>query len=99
MFLILFLDFSFINILPGELGYFRFALVDDKKFKNEDLSKIEILENSENRLADNSYALEDAFDPSFEVKGLDEVAEKTTYIANLNDIKRVIDEEVNRSVA
>lgn len=85
------------NTLPGELGYLGFTLVDDGKFKNGDLAKIEITEDLENRLADNGYLLDDDFDPSFEVKGLDEVAEKATDIANLDDIKRMIDEEVNRS--
>lgn len=85
------------NTLPGELGYLGFTLVDDGKFKNGDLAKIEITDDLENRLADNGYLLDDDFDPSFEVKGLDEVAEKATDIANLDDIKRMIDEEVNRS--
>ncbi|GEL81558.1 hypothetical protein RV08_GL002780 [Enterococcus mundtii] len=37
-------------------------------------------------MADRSYLLDDTFDPSFEVKGLDEVAEKATDIVNLDDI-------------
>lgn len=85
------------NTLPDDLRYVQFTLVDDGKFKNGDLAKIDISEDLENRLADRGYLLDDAFDPSFEVKGLDEVAEKATDIVNLDDIKRMIDEEVNRS--
>lgn len=37
-------------------------------------------------MADRNYLLDDTFDPSFEVKGLDEVAEKATDNVNLDDI-------------
>ena len=85
------------NTLPDELGGLPFKLVGDGEFKNGDTAKIEVSAELQDRLVQHGYLLEDSFDPRFEVKGLAEVAEKAGDIANLEDIKRMIDEETTRT--
>lgn len=85
------------NTLPDELGGLPFQLVGDGEFKNGDTAKIEVSAELQDRLVQHGYLLEDSFDPRFEVKGLAEVAEKAGDIANLEDIKRMIDEETTRT--
>lgn len=52
--------------------------------------------DEEEQLIQNGYILEENCSSTFEVKNLDNVANKASEIANLSDIERMIDEQVNR---
>lgn len=84
------------NVLESPLGNLMFSVENDGQLKNGDKPKITLSEEAENQLLANGYVLEKDFNPIFEVKGLDKTAEKATDIANIEDITRMIDEEVNR---
>ncbi|GGC92751.1 hypothetical protein [Enterococcus wangshanyuanii] len=85
------------NTFDDPLNYIEFTIEDDGKLKNGDKAKVQKSKEFEQSLNDQGYVLTDDFNPEFEVKGLKNVAEKATDIANLEDIKRMIDEEVKRS--
>ncbi|MGX7130176.1 hypothetical protein [Enterococcus wangshanyuanii] len=85
------------NTFEEPLNFVEFTIKDDGNLKNGDMAQIEKTKDLESNLSDQGYILSDDFKPEFEVKGLKNVAEKATDISNLEDIKRMIDEEVKRS--
>jgi hypothetical protein len=85
------------NIFDEPLSYVDIEIEDDGELKNGDKAKVILSKEAENELFDKGYVLDKKFSPEFEVKGLEVVAEKATDIANLDDIKRMIDEEAKRS--
>ncbi|PZL72166.1 hypothetical protein CI088_11195 [Enterococcus plantarum] len=85
------------NTFDDPLNYIKFTIEDDGKLKNGDKAKVQKSKEFEQSLSDQGYVLADDFNPEFEVKGLKNVAEKASDIANLEDIKRMIDEEVKRT--
>lgn len=84
------------NTFNNELSSINFKIDNDGKLKNGDKAKLDISKQLKQELSSQGYILDKGFDPTFEVKGLDEVAENATDIANLDDIKRMIDEGVRR---
>ncbi|EOD7438147.1 hypothetical protein ACJQ40_003235 [Enterococcus faecium] len=84
------------NMFDGDLSSVDFEIKNDGELKNGDKATINISKNLTDELMNVGYVLEKNFSPTFEVKGLDEVAEKATEIANIDDIKRMIDEGVKR---
>ncbi|MCQ4859184.1 hypothetical protein NE691_11660 [Enterococcus faecalis] len=84
------------NTFDNELKYIGFKIANDGKLKNGDQAKLDISKQLKQELSGQGYVLDKGFNPTFEVKGLDEVAENATDIANLDDIKRMIDEGVRR---
>lgn len=79
------------------LHNFHFEMENDGKLKNGDQAKIMISDDNEHVLHRNGYMLEEDFSPTFEVKGLEKVAEKATDIQNLADIERFMEEELNNT--
>lgn len=71
-----------------------FEVENDGELKNEDEAKISITEEAESELHNEGYMLEDDFNPTVEVKDLDEVAEKASDIENLKDVERFMEEEL-----
>ncbi|TKK52274.1 hypothetical protein EY666_20595 [Enterococcus faecalis] len=84
------------NTFDSPLNTITFTIENDGKLKNGDKAKIEKTKELEEALSSEGYVLDKKFAPEFEVKGLAKVAEEATDIANLEDIKRMIDEEVKR---
>lgn len=84
------------NTFEEPLNYIEFTIKDDGKLKNGDKAQIDKSKELEQSLSSQGYILADDFNPEFEVKGLKNVAEKASDISNLEDIKRMIDEEVKR---
>lgn len=81
-------DESFLNNL-------HYKIENDGYLKNGDTAAVILDKDNETTLHNNGYILEDGFNPTFEVKGLKEVAEKATDIENLEDIERFLLEELN----
>lgn len=77
------------------LSNINFKIENDGKLKNGDNAKIIVDSEIENILHSNGYMLDEDFNPTFEVKNLEVVAEKATDINNLEDIERFIEEELN----
>lgn len=77
------------------LNHFTFEVENDGNLSNGDKVGIQLAENIEDELHANGYILEDNFQPTVEVKGLDELAETAKDIKNLEDIKRFLEEELN----
>src|SRR5699024_5208650 len=71
-----------------------FEVENDGELKNKDEAKITLGEEAESTLHSEGYILEDDFNPTVEVKDLDEVAEKATDIENLKDVERFMEEEL-----
>ncbi|MCJ7843181.1 hypothetical protein MUB24_20340 [Lederbergia sp. NSJ-179] len=84
------------NVLDSPLDQVKFTVENDGELKNGDKVKVTLSKDEEEQLLQEGYLLEKDFAPTFEVKGLSIVAEKATDISNLDDIKRMIDEEVKR---
>ncbi|WP_124057907.1 zinc ribbon domain-containing protein [Vaginisenegalia massiliensis] len=84
------------STLPGEFQYLTFNFDNDGQLKNGDKVVARLSPESEQSLLNQGYVLEEGFAPTFEVKGLDQVANQASEIANLEDIKRMINEEVKR---
>ncbi len=84
------------NVLDSPLDKVKFTVENDGELKNGDKVKVTLSKDEEEQLLQEGYLLEKDFAPTFEVKGLSIVAEKATDISNLDDIKRMIDEEVKR---
>lgn len=72
-----------------------FEIENDGELKNEDQATVIVGSDFEDVLQSNGYILEEDFNPTFEVTGLDVVAEKAEDIKNLEDIERFLDEELN----
>lgn len=85
------------NKFESPLNEIVFEIENDGTLKNDDDARIILAEGEEESLLNHGYILEDDFKPTFKVKGLDLIAEKATDIKNLKDIKRMINEEVQRS--
>ncbi|MFS1285968.1 hypothetical protein ACFDD0_13685 [Enterococcus lactis] len=68
----------------------------DFEFKNEDKATINIFKNLTDTFINVGYVLEKNFLFTFEAKGVDEVVEKETEIANIDGIKRMINLDVKR---
>lgn len=84
------------NSFDDGLSDIDFEIKNDGNLKNGDQAGLDVTKSFKNSLSDVGYILDKDFNPTFEVKGLDKVAEKATDIANLEDIKRMIDESVKR---
>ena len=74
----------------------EFEVKNDGKLKNGDQATITLSKESETALNEQGIVLAKDFAPTVEVKGLAEVAEKATDIANLKDVKRMIEEAAKR---
>lgn len=85
------------NVFDSPLNNISFKIENDGKLKNGDKAKILFSKEDEVSLNNQGYILEKNFSPSFEVTGLKNVAEKATDISNLEDIKRMVDEEARRT--
>jgi len=84
------------NTFDSPLNNIDFTIENDGKLKNNDHAKITLSKAEEEILINNGYVVEKDFAPTFEVKGLDVVADNAIEINNIDDIKRMIDEGVNR---
>lgn len=84
------------NTFSDKLSNVTFKIANDGHLKNGDKAKLDLSKEFKQALIYRGYVLDKDFNPTFEVKGLDEVAEKATDIANLDDIKRMIDEGIRR---
>lgn len=84
------------NILESPLNNLIFSIENDGELKNGDNAKVVLDSTAEEFLFENGYVLDSDFNLSFEVTGLDKVAENAVDIQNIGDITRMIDEEVNR---
>lgn len=81
-------DESFLNNLT-------FEVENDGNLANGDKVEILVDEYFEDELHANGYILEENFEPTVEVKGLDKLAEAASDIKNLEDIERFLEEELN----
>lgn len=84
------------NTLSSPLDYFDFQIENDGELKNGDEATLLWDEDMEQRLNDSDYIVAEDFKPVFKVEGLDVVAEKAKDIKNLDDIKRMLKEALNR---
>ncbi len=84
------------NTFDSPLDYFDFQIENDGELKNGDEATILMDKETQDQLHSLDYIVEKDFNPVFKVKGLDEIAEKATDISNLDDIKRMIEEELKR---
>lgn len=84
------------STLSSPLNNIDFSIENDGKLENGDKAKITLDKEAENLLQQEGYVLEEGFNPTVEVKGLDIVAGKAEDIKNLDDIKRMVDEEAKR---
>lgn len=84
------------NTFNNELSSLEFEVENDGQLTNGDQVTLAIDEEFERELLNEGYKLEDGFNPTYEVKGLNVFAEKAEDIKNLDDIKRMIEEEAKR---
>lgn len=84
------------NSFDNDLSNINFEIKNNGNLKNGDKAILDITKNFKNSLSDIGYVLDKDFNPTFEITGLNKVAEKATDISNLEDIKRMIDENVKR---
>lgn len=85
------------NVFDSPLDSVVFTIKNDGKLKNGDKAEIVLDKSQKDQLSYDGYVLQKNFSPTFEVNGLEEVAESASDIANIEDIKRMIDEEVRRT--
>ena len=81
------------NTFGGDLSSVAFTVENSGTLSNGDNVQL-IVNDEEDPLINYGYKLEEDFDVSFEVKGLQEFAQKAEDIANIADVKRMITEEV-----
>jgi len=79
----------------GFLNDIVYNIENDGTLKNGDKAKLDLDDDFVETLNNNGYILEEDFSPTFEVKGLESVAEKADDIKNLKDVKRYLKEELN----
>lgn len=84
------------STLSSPLSNIEFSIENDGELENGDKAKFILSEDAESHLQQEGYILEEGFNPTIEVKDLGVVAEKAEDIKNLKDIKRMIDEEIDR---
>lgn len=84
------------NTFSSPLNYFDFEIENNGELENGEEATLLWDEDMVNRLNDSGYIVDKDFKPIFKVEGLDVVAEKATDIKNLDDIKRMVKEELNR---
>lgn len=89
-------DVQIDNVLDSPLNELDFTVENDGELENGDKVKVILSKDEEDQILEEGYLLEKDFAPTFEVKGLSIVAKKASDISNLDDIKRMIDEEVKR---
>ncbi|GEQ49187.1 hypothetical protein [Tetragenococcus koreensis] len=85
------------NTFDEPLDSLDFTFENDGKLKNDDQAEIVLSKEDKQQLIDMGYLTEKDFAPAFKVEGLDKVAEQAQDIANLDDIKRMIEEEAKRT--
>lgn len=85
------------NTFEEPLNYIDFQVENDGNLSNGDKLKVSIKKIDVKQLNNEGYLLEEGFAPTFEVKGLDVVADKASDIKNLADITRMIDEGIKRT--
>lgn len=83
------------NTFSGDLSSLTFTVENNGELSNGDNVQL-VVNEEEDPLIDYGYKLEDDFNVSFEVKGLQEFAKKAEDIANIDDVKRMITEEVTK---
>ena len=88
---------SIYNLFDSGLGAINFEVENNGKLNNGEDAKI-ILENDdvEDDLLRYGYVLADDFQPTVKVEGLYNIAEKATDIANLKEIKKMIEKDANK---
>lgn len=84
------------NMFDSPLDSIKFEFENEGELKNGDKAKIILSKEQKESLILDGYIPEKDFAPTFEVSGLEEVAEKASDIKNIEDIKRMIDEQVKR---
>lgn len=84
------------NTFDSPLSDIDFSIKNDGELKNGDKAKVMLDEDGEKKLNDAGYILDKDFEPTFEVEGLDMIAEKAEDIKNLKDIERMIEERAKR---
>lgn len=84
------------NTFSDGLSNIDFKIEKDGMLKNGDKATVEVSKDLSYELENEGYVVEKGFAPVFEVKGLDKVAKQATEISNIDDIKRMIDESINR---
>lgn len=87
---------KFENTFPDRLNNVNFEIKNNGKLSNGDEAELVINDDLKEQLLRYGYILEDSFNPTFKVKGLNVVANKAEEIANLEDIKRLINEEIQK---
>lgn len=85
------------NLFDSNLDLIKFEVQNNGKLRNGENAQIIIKKGeSMSRLEEAGYELPDDFDPVFVVSGLSEFATSASDIKNLEDIKRLMDEEVRK---
>lgn len=84
------------NKFTNEIKDFHFTVENNGFLNNGEQANIILDEDEEDRLLDFGYVLEENFQPTVQVNSLDKVPEQASEIENLNDLKRMIEEEVKR---
>lgn len=84
------------NTFDNEFADINFEIENDGNLSNGDQATLLVNNDLENTLESYGYRLEDDFNPIFEVTGLVELVEDPNEIENIEDITRMISEEVNR---
>ncbi|WP_367377492.1 hypothetical protein [Enterococcus gilvus] len=85
------------NVFDAPLDTLNFEVKNDGNLKNGDKAEIYLPKDEQKNLESFGYVLPKNFSPTVEVSGLNEVAASAKDISNLEDIKRMIDEEVKRT--
>lgn len=73
-----------------------FEVENNGELENEEYAEVVIDDEAEKLLHEKGYILDEDFNPTFEVEGLHNVAENAKDIENIEDVKRMIDEEVEK---
>lgn len=84
------------NTFNDDLAYIDFTVENNGELTNGDEAILTINEE-ETSLIENGFKLAEDFNVTYEVKGLHEFAAKAEDISNIQDVKRMITEEVNKA--
>lgn len=84
------------NTFPSPLNTINFSVQNNGTLKNGGTISLELTETAEEKLNAEGYVLDKDFNPSYTVKDLKVVANKASDISNIEDLKRVLDENIQR---
>jgi len=87
---------KFENTFSDELRNVYFTAKNNGKLSNGDEVELEIDDSFKKSLIHHGYVLDETFEPKYKVKNLHVVADQAKDIANLEDIKRIINEEMQK---